>query len=267
MSTPHLLPELLDHIVDFLRSNKRALKECCLVSKSWIPRTRRLLFVHVRFSSSTRLESWKETFPDPSRSPAQYTKTLTIECPQAVTASDAEAGGWIRGFSHVVHFEVFSRSTNIGSMPISLLSFHGFSAAIRSLRVSICAVTSSQVFDLILSFPLLEDLDVAIRNSPIDNGDGLSTIIQSSNPPMTGSLTLFRLGGIGSIARRLLSLSGGIHFRKLALKWCREEDVSLTMALVEKCSHTLESLEIGCNYFGASVRHPRLHWQLISVSS
>ena len=45
----------------------------------------------------------------------------------------------------------------------------------------------------------------------------------------------------------LLSLPSGIHFQRLTLEWNCKEDIPLTMALVEKCSHTLESLDITCN--------------------
>jgi len=38
-SNPYLPPEILDYIVDLLHNSPNALKECCLVSKSWIPRT------------------------------------------------------------------------------------------------------------------------------------------------------------------------------------------------------------------------------------
>ena len=75
------------------------------------PRTRNHLFAHVKFKTETDLESWKETFPDPSTSPAHYAKTLTINCPRAVTAADAEPGGWIGTFSHVVDLQVDSQRT------------------------------------------------------------------------------------------------------------------------------------------------------------
>ena len=75
-----------------------------------------------------------------------------------------------------------------------------------------------------------------------------------------GSLDLLLRGGIEPIVHRLLSLPGGIHFWALTLTWFRKEDISLTMALVEKCSHTLESLDItrdsSC---GTSTEHLRSH--------
>ena len=243
MSIPHLPPELLDHIVDLLRSSHRALRNCCLVSKSWIPRTRRHLFGNIVFRTATSLQSWKRIFPNPSTSPAFYAKTLSVACSHVVTAADARPGGWIRGFSHVVHLEV-GRPSMHDSAPVgSLISFHALSPVLKSLHVHLLILAPSRVIDLALSFPLLEDLTVTACENSVDDS-GLSTAVRPSSLPMfTGSLELTN-PGIKPISRRLLSLPGGIHFRKLVLKWSKVEDLMLTMALVEGCSHTLESLDI-----------------------
>jgi len=50
-----------------------------------------------------------------------------------------------------------------------------------------------------------------------------------------------------------MSLPGGIHFRKLAVVWFEGEDLSLTTALVEGCSHTLESLDTTYTPRGTSI--------------
>jgi hypothetical protein len=78
MSKLYLPPELVDHITDFLHEEPEALKQCCLVSKSWIPRTRTHLFYHVRFKSRERLLAWNENFPDPEDTPAIYVRSLSI---------------------------------------------------------------------------------------------------------------------------------------------------------------------------------------------
>ena len=254
MSDPHLPVELLDHIVDLLYDTEDALMNCCLVSKSWAPRTRKHLFANVKVRSAHHLKSWRETFPDPSTSPARYAKTLSVSCPRAVTAADAESGGWITGFCSVVHLEVIDHKPSMMATDeptISFAPFHGFSPIIKSLRVAFFIIPSSQVFDFILSFPLLEDLAVvayrgsseSVRDS--DGSDGLSAMVQPSNPPaFTGSLDLFMRQGMKSVAYRLLSLQSGIHFQKLTLRWFREEDLLLTTALVEGCASTLKSLDI-----------------------
>jgi hypothetical protein len=202
------------------------------------------------------MQLWKGRFPDPSMSPAHYAKILTIYCSQAITAADADVGGWIGGFSSVVHLELGSH-TDFRESVISLVPLHGFSPTLKSLRVTAPYIPTSHIFDLILSFPLLEDLAVIIvYGEPIDGGDDsdwLPTRAQPSGPSVfTGSLELLG-GGMKHFTRRLLSLPGGIHFRKLSLRWLREGDLPLTTVLVEGCSHTLESLQITCDPTGASV--------------
>ena len=133
MSNPSLPPELLDHIVDLLHDENAALRSCCLVSKSWIPRTRKHLFVNIAFCNPGNIQSWKSTFPDPSTSPACYTKSLSVRCPHVVTPADAEENCWIRAFSRVVSFEVMI--TEEGGFE-RLVPFHGFSPLIYSLTVA-----------------------------------------------------------------------------------------------------------------------------------
>jgi len=272
MLNPYLPPEILDYIVDLLHDNPNALKECCLVSKSWTPRTRKHIFANVELYTEEDLESWKELFPDPSTSPSRYTNTLHVGCPYAVTPADAEAGGWIRGFSRVMNLELdTSHDRFTDELGILLVPFHGLSPVIKSLRVDFVILPPSCIFNLILSFPLLEDLILIGDNTPVDNGgglDGLVTAVQpSKQPALTGSLELLLHGGTVSIAHRLLSLPGGIHFQKLELVGCREKDLSLVTALVEKCSYTLEYLDITCWIPGRYVHSTSSPTSMTSVFS
>ena len=248
--------ELLDHIVDLLHDSKTPLKNSCLVSKSWVARTRRHLFAEVHFRTAQSLESWKKTFPDPSTSPARYAKALFIHLPQVVTtaAVGEGAGCWVGGFPHVVCLAMVGGS----KWPLddrwgeSFALFHGISPVIKSLRVDFVLCRCPQLFDLILSFPLLEDLSVtSCHLTPFGfrrGSDGPSTPSQPSSLPMfSGSLELDISGGMKPFVRRLLSLSGGMHFRKFIFVWYYEENIPLMMALVERCSHTLKSLDIARN--------------------
>lgn len=259
MPNPRLPAETLDNIVDLLHDAKYALRNCCLVSKSWIPRTRKRLFADIRFTDERMLQSWKESFPDPSTSPARYTEILIVGCAHAVTATDGEPGGWITGFSRVVHFWISSLDMLGHWHTVTFTPFHGFSPALKSIRVVFIFGPSSKFFDLIISFPLLEDLTVTVEAEVSD--DKLPTVAQLSNlPPFTGSLELRHRGGIRPIARRLLSLPSGIHFRKLTLGWFNEEHLALITRLVAECLNTLESLDITCHTIGKSLGHLLPHW-------
>ena len=254
MSNLFLPPEILDRIVALLHAEPGALRECSLVSKSWVPRIRKHLFADVRFHHSRDLESWEETFPDPTESPARYAETLFIGCPHAITTADAEAGGWIRGFSRVTRLEVDSQRMYIclNESTTSLVALHGFSPNVKSLALQFSDLPSSRIIDLVLSFPLLEDLAVGFHfdTSIGGGGDGIDELSSATYPPslpvFTGSLEL-TYAGLSPIVLQLLSLPSGIHFQKLILTWFREEDALLATRLVESCAHTLDSLDVTCS--------------------
>ena len=242
---PYLPLETLDYIVDLLHDESPALKECCLVSKSWIPRTRRHLFAHTRFYSADNLKSWKKTFPDPVNSPAYHTHTLFIGCVQFIEEADAEEGGWIQAFSRVEQLVVNCPWADLGPTEISLIPFHKFAPTLKSLRVTSLLFPLSQVFKLICSLPLLEDLDLIGCDEWAVSDDNLrtpSTVVPLTSPAFTGTLQLHL--GMTSTAHRLLDLPNGLHFRKLNLSWHNAEELRWAVMLVVACSGTLECLDV-----------------------
>ena len=235
--SPSLPPEILDLIVDHLHDEPTALKACCVVSKSWIQRTRTHLFASVQFHPSTSsIELWKKAFPDPSNSPAHHTRSLVIGGIPIVTAADADEGGWIRTFHNLVHLHLESPRRE----DVSLVPFHGISATLRSLRL-VC--TSPDILDLMCSFPLLEDLALI---SPSRGSDAWN--IPPTSPKLTGFLDLSMFGGIRPLAGirpfagRLLSLPNGLHFTKIAVRL--DEGIHSVIDLVSMCSNTLESISV-----------------------
>ena len=223
-----LPPEILDLIVDHLHDQPATLRACCLVSKSWVPRSRTHLFAHVKFSEKSA-ERWMKTFPDPLNSPTRYTRTLTIQGLQSALGG-ADAHRWIRAFHNVVRLHVNQHP---------LAPFHGLSPTIKSLRLEFGRVRLSEVFDLMCSFPLLEDLTLLIYAYE-DDLDGWTT--PSTSPRLTGSLMLHSMYGIGPITRRLLDLPNGLNFTEVMSTCAKEKDIKSTTDLVSGCSNTLESL-------------------------
>ena len=262
MSHPHLPPEMLDYIVDLLHDKPETLKLCCLVTNSWVPRTRKHLFADIKFDSAVDLALWKKTFPDPSNSPAYYTHTLSVGCPHAITEADAEEGGWIRAFSRVSRFVMGGHFTSIDGSKIPFVPFHKFSPTLKSFRLISTTPLYSEVSNLICSFPLLEDLNLTGGDWLLGDDDlhGPQAIPPLTSPAFTGSLELYQMRRMAPITHWLLSLPGGIHFRKLVLPWLHEGDHSLTTALVERCSHTLDSLDIICSL----IRIGKPTWRLLS---
>ncbi|KAF9644817.1 hypothetical protein BDM02DRAFT_843190 [Thelephora ganbajun] len=244
MSGPYLPAEICDYIVDLLYNKPDTLKRCCLISRSWVPRTRKHLFADIKFLHCDDLERWKRSFPDPSRSPVHHTHTLTVCCSEVVTVADAQEGGWIRAFSNVTQLKI---SSDVGESEASLVPFHNFSPALKYLHVASTIFPCTRIFDLACSFRLLEDLDLVQRrviNGPIDR-DGV--IFQpSTSPALTGTLRVYLPDSMEYATRRLLSLPGGLHFRKLELSCYFESNLQWMSALVAGCSDTLECVDIEC---------------------
>ena len=227
-----LPPEIYDLIVDDLHDEPTTLKKCSVVSKSWVSRARKHLFVHVEFHASKfHVELWKKTFPDPSNSPAHHTRTLSIYGVPATTLAYVGAGDWIRSFNNVVHLRVERLDQ------ASLVPFHGLSATVRSLRLT---YTTTEIFPFICSFPLLKDL--AVVGIHYENGiGGWNTPLTS--PKLTGSLDLRLMGTIRTIVHRLLDLPGGLHFSDITVLFSYQ-DTDSVMDLVSGCVDTLEFLTL-----------------------
>ena len=237
MSCP-LPPEILDLIVDHLHNERAALKTCCLVSKSWVPRTRKHLFAHLIFGDGldghlkSDIELWKEAFPDPSNSPARHTHTLSVYSTSVVTAANA-VDGWFHAFCNVVCLWLLCLDR------ASLIPFHGLSPSIKSLHLT---STTTNIFDLVCSFPLLEDLALVNLHS---HGETEGWNNPSTSPKLTGSLDLKTPETARSVTRRLLDLPGGLHFSKINVTF--SNDVAEWIpGLMSKCSGTLESITIAC---------------------
>jgi len=168
----HIPPEMLDCVIDLLHDDPETLRQCCLVSKSWVLRTRMHLFAEIKFHFPSDLESWKKTSPDVTNSPACQVHTLFVGCPWFVTASDAEEGGWIRAFSGVANLYVHGGDRYLRSSDVqSLAPLYNFSPSLKSLCVGPILLPYPQVFNLIRSFPFLEDLNLTGYVDSLVKGD------------------------------------------------------------------------------------------------
>ena len=238
-----LPPEILDLVVNDLHDEPTTLRSCCIV-KSWILRARKHLFARIEFhAKKSHVERWKKTFPDPSNSPAHHTRSLSILGLTVVTTADTDLGGWIRTFRKVTHLRLECLSWE--DRQASLIPFHGLSPDIRSLRMT---STVFEVFDLVCSFPLLEDLALFLL---VARGSSTKWAPPLTSPKLTGSLDVGAMGGIHFAIPRLLDLPGGLRFEKITLQ-CLNGDFESTTELVSRCSDTLESLTVRYYNLGVS---------------
>ena len=230
----HLPPEILDLIIDYLHDESTTLKACCLASKSLVPRSRRHIFARIEFDSAkSSIESWTRAFPDPSNSPAHYTRRLCIRDPEAFSAS---LSTWTRSFRHVQELSVKTIRWG-GHYGVSFVQLHGLSPTLKSLHVSSVGTPVSEVLGLICSFPLLQSLSLHSTRESVSDG----WTVPPTSPKLTGSLRV--KGKNCSIIRELLNLPDGLHFSKIRVRCnVRDVDPRAIMDLILRCSSTLESL-------------------------
>ena len=233
----HILPqEILDLIIDDLHDEPAALKACCLVSSAWVHRTRNHLFARIEFNTFTcPIGRWRETFPDPTNSPAHNARALSIRFPKCITASNVDL---FRTFRNVICLNV--ESDSMIRHEATLVPLHGFSTVLRSLRLVSTFFADSEVFDLVCSLPLLEDLALVFR-TPWRPQEWTRP---RTSPRLTGSLELYVEGGFQSITDHLLRFPNGLHFRRLAVWLVTSQNIKPVEDLMSRCSDTLESLSI-----------------------
>ena len=261
MSSP-LIPDVLDLIIDNLSREQKTLQSCCLVSKSWVPHVRRLLFYSIEFTSFSFVERpiglWTKAFPDPSNSPAHHTRVLLLSDLETVAAVGTHARAWINSFSHILELEL---ATVMDESPVqfSLVPLYGLSPTLKSLSLKDIPAPTQELLDLICSFPLLENL---LLHRSTGDDTAAEWEAPSNSPTLAGSLEL--RGETSSVARKLLQLPNGLHPVKVAMA-CDVEFASLMSDLLSKCSGTLKVLSIyyqsesSGTYSSAFVAYQRLN--------
>ena len=204
------------------------------------------LFASIHFfEPRSSILSWTRVITDPFDSPAQYTRNLTISEPLSAEST------WIRSFHHVEKLAVYTVWFE-DSNEVSLVQLHGLSPSLKSLCLSHRSLPLSDIFALVCSFPLLQDL-TAVRGGAENDSD--EWVSSSTSPRFTGTFHLG--GGIRSATRGLLDLPGGLRFKKIVLQ-CPVEDARSAIDLVLRCSDTLESLFITYSSSGMSPSSPEV---------
>ena len=132
-------------------------------------------------------------------------------------------------------------------------SFHSCLPVLESLCLADEICSTSQLFNLVCSLPILEDLTLVNHESGEIADD--NTIFQPSTvPPLSGALNLCLTRGMEPVACQLRELPDGVRFRKLNLALSLDDDLRCTATIVEACSGTLESIKIQCPNYSESLQ-------------
>ena len=135
-------------INNLLHDARNALKNCYIISKSWISQNKKHLYARVAFNPE-KPQSRKATSLDLSSPPARYVRPMFIAFSQAFIPVDAEGGGLVPTLPYMVCLTItmspFSRPTHsrlLLDLSVSLISpshHHTFSVSfIHSLSSRTC---------------------------------------------------------------------------------------------------------------------------------
>ena len=238
--TPRLPQELLDEIIVHLTDDSISLRRCSTAARTFVPSCRRHLFSRIVFRSHN-LPTWKTTFPDPSTSPALYTREMRIHL---ATDASTQLAEYMPYFSNLHDLTLIGGKcenrewiTNIGKLPTS----------IRSLTMKFVSVTNAQVLEVMEQLPNLDDFSLCTFKGggfPVGAGEVL-------RGRYNGKLELllvedFHVG----IARSLLKMPEGLGFKSVKV-FCNNGDDFLVYAdLVAACRDALTDLDISVSAEG-----------------
>lgn len=238
--TPRLPQELLDEIMDHLADDPTSLRRCSIAARALVSSCRRHLFRRIEFWPHN-LPTWKRTFPDPSTSPAAYTREIRIQL-----ASDAptQLADYMPYFSNVRDLtliggrcETYDWVSSLGNLPTS----------IRSLTMKFVSITNVQVLEVMEQLPNLDDF--SFRTS---KGAGFSAEAgEILRGRFSGKLDLLLMEDLhASIVKSLLTAPEGLGFKSIKAFCNTGDDFPAYADLVATCRDTLLELDISVSSEG-----------------
>ena len=201
-------------------------------------------FNHIYFKDSKDRDLGKEYFLNPEHLSASSVNSLSFHNVEEMNKEDVR---WIKSFNKLNKLEVsiqghkgWQTNSNAPRTWRVFAPFEGLSPDIKSLIVCWHALPLQQVFNLICSFPCLEDLCIEGAGWDVDGavfwGANLSGLtgtlkIQSKSP---------------DFLHQLLKLERDLNFREIIWKEGKATGFEGVANLVEKCFNNLESIDIDC---------------------
>ena len=233
VNIPRIPQEIIDEILNRLAadSDRWSLRECALVSKSWLPSCRRHLFRAIHFNRAD-VDRWLKTFPVPEESPAHHFRDLSVEVKLGELFLE-EFSEHIPWFTSVESFNLMWR----GGAPRSSLRLP---RSVTSLTLKLGAVALLRIRDVMVQLPDLDSLSLSGSLGPMDRRllPGIGTVLRGR---FGGKLQLLKGLAHEDVMNMLLEVPTGLHFTEIRIRDARECPLSV-VRLVEACGKPLVRL-------------------------
>lgn len=234
---PRISQEVTDEILGHLsaRSDFKSLRSCALVSKSWFPPSRRLLF-HRVFLTSRDTGRWVKAFPVPEEGPACHVRDLRFSFIGSDTVHEkfCEHAQW---FSNVERLSLLG----YGGRGLSWIPSLGrLPQSVTSLALNVDAVTLLEIHGVMVQLPNLDNLSLSGSPVAADKTElaGKGTVLRGR---FGGQLQLLKGLANEHTMEMLLEIPSGVHFAEMQIRGTHECLFS-TVRLAEACGETLVKL-------------------------
>ena len=190
---------------------------------------------------------------DPEDPPVCDTHSLTVSPTEVANTEDADQGDEVRLSTEVKESHAQSDPSE---KPGSNACFPPLDTPSpdKSPTLSSAGLKSSEIYRMICSSPFLENLDIYHFKEDAGPIEGCRDLVQDMDwPKLTGTLRL-QLFHLKRTVDLLFGLPGGLNFREIRLLDLHPGEVGQLMALVKRCSGTLERINIGCRLIGGGSR-------------
>ena len=254
---PCIFPqEIVDDIIDHFQddpSDSNDLKTCSLIARSWVPRSRRILFRDISFPGKNRFERWCKTIPSGPDGIASYTRILRLSDPweKLMDPTLLEL--------NLAHFTSFRSLQSLVFFLVDLSAFDRNSItncfqhfkSVESLVFRDVASPITNILLLTYLFPNLKRLDiedlkppknVVVMDVPMEAEPYMVRTLETA-PTLRGS---FRMATIPVGASQLLSwfLKFPLSFEKIQITNCDWTSTIPLSRLIDECGPKLCLLEI-----------------------
>ena len=246
---PGIPQEIIDEILDHLAidSDSRSLRSCALVSKSWVPSSRRHLFHTVTFTPGA-FPKWLKTFPVPGESPAHHVRDLIFSPWGQSAVPPKKLLEYIPWFTNV---EKMSLSDVEVQSLLEAPSSWKLPQSVTSLTISTIIVDLSQIRDIMLQLPNLDNLSL-LGPTRVVRGtiQGMGAALSGS---FCGKLRLLDGCAHEDVMNMLLEVPTGLRFAEVQIRGWNIRLLS-AVRLVEACSKAL--VKLSYNVTGNGKSHP-----------
>ena len=247
--------EVVDDIIDHFQDDPspKDLRACSLVTRSWVPRSRRSLFRDVSFPGKNRFERWCSAIPPGPDGIASYTRILRLSDPWGKLMDP------ILLQKNLAHFASFRSLQSLAFFLVDLSAFdrNSITSCFRHFEsvqsLVFCNVASPITNILLLTylFPNLKRLDIddlkppknmLVMDVPMEVEPYMVQTLETA-PTIRGS---FRMAKIPVGASQLLSwfLKFPLKFEEIRITDCDWTSTTPLSQLIDQCGPKLRLLEI-----------------------